>query len=109
MLFVAVCLLFLLFLVALTAAFGVYDLISQGGCIMSHLDRLTAEVAEVKAAAARAAAKLAEILEKLREQAGDAVAVNALADELDAVGNALNAAADAASEEPAPEPPAPEA
>lgn len=80
--------------------------VNQGELIMSHLDRLTAEVAEIKAAGAAAATRLDEIAARLREAAGDAAAVNALADELDAAGNALVAAVE---RNPVEEPPAPPA
>ena len=59
---------------------------------MAHLDRITAEVAEMNDAASSAGALLDEIAAKLREFADDPALINALADELDATGNALAAA-----------------
>lgn len=56
---------------------------------MAHLDRITAEVAEIKDAAQSAVSLLDSLSALLRENAGDPAAINALADELDASGSAL--------------------
>jgi Tfp pilus assembly protein PilN len=95
----------LLTLAAVVLAACALRLCKTGGEVVSHLDRLTSEVAEMKAAAERAAGRIAEIAQLLRDRAGDAAAIESLADELDTAGNALHAAVDASSE-PAPEPPA---
>jgi hypothetical protein len=97
----------LLTLAAVVLAACALRLCKIGGDVVSHLDRLTSEVAEMKAAAERASTRIAEIAALIRERAGDEAAINALADELDVAGNSLHAAVDASAEPaPGPEPPA---
>ena len=82
----------LLTLAALVVAACAVRLVQQGEKSMAHLDRITAEVSEMKSAADSAVVLLDTIAAKLRELANDPAAIAALADELDASGSALAAA-----------------
>jgi hypothetical protein len=75
--------------------------------IMAQLDRLILEVQETKTVMASASALIADLAQRIRDNAGNEAALQALADELDAAQGALGEAiaANTPGEEPPVEPP----
>jgi hypothetical protein len=84
----------------ITAALS--TLLEQGVTMSAELDRLTTEVAETKAGVASAIRLIQGLAQQIRDNATDPVALNALADDLDAQQKDLADAVVAAGTNPAP-------